>query len=386
MRAIVADANISSAVAGLRALGRAGIHTLAVGPTRAAPGLWSRWATERAVCPDPVARPGAFAEALGDLIDRSDPGFVYPGREETVDAVLDGTTDQLGGALSPYPDADATRRIRDKRLLPELAAAGGLSAPRTRAHLRGAELRAVVTDFPVVIKPAAPGGALRTFCLVGCEADLDRVVAQVAPEDRLLMQEHVSGSQVGLAVVIDGGGRVVERFQHAVIRTSPAEGGGTSLAVSMAPDQSLVISVARILHEAGYSGFAHLDLVASARGFCVLDINPRFYTSLPLATYCGVNLPAAWHRVLLGQSRAASSPYQSDVRYRSLDADLRSLRGRYQPLRGQRAGALWDRRDPLASALMAGRIIASQGSTMVAGRTARVSTRTRRLSFGRAAP
>ncbi len=376
MRAIVADANLSSAVAGLRALGRAGIPTVAVGPTRSAPGLWSRWATERAVCPDPVTRPDAFAEALGDLIDGSDPGFVYPGREETVDALLDATADQLRDARSPYPDADATRRIRDKRLLPELAGVSGLVAPATRAHVTGAELRDAVTELPVVVKPAAPGGALRTFCLVECEADLDRVAAKVAPEDQLLIQEHVPGSQVALALVVDGGGRVVERFQHAVLRTYPAEGGGTSLAVSMAPDEELVAGAAHMLHQAGYSGFAHLDLVTARGGFCLLDVNPRFYTSLPLATHCGVNLPEAWHRVLLGDTSATNRPYRSGVGYRWLDADVRSL-GRYQRARGGGAGALWDPTDPLPSALMAGRVAVFDGGRALARRGAkRLSART----------
>jgi predicted ATP-grasp superfamily ATP-dependent carboligase len=100
---------------------------------------------------------------------------------------------------------------------------------------------------------------------------------------------------------------------------------------------------------------AQVDLVHVASGYQVLDVNPRYYVSLPLATRCGVNLPAAWHDVVRGQVSGGPSEYRLGMRYRWLEADLTVLRHRWRPLLGPRAGALWDARDPIPGLVMGAR-------------------------------
>jgi hypothetical protein len=67
--ALVTDAHLRSVVAGMRALGRAGIDVLAVAPSRWAAGLWSRYAMSRFVRPDVCEHPDAFLDALAELAD-----------------------------------------------------------------------------------------------------------------------------------------------------------------------------------------------------------------------------------------------------------------------------------------------------------------------------
>jgi hypothetical protein len=90
---------------------------------------------------------------------------------------------------------------------------------------------------------------------------------------------------------------------------------------------------------------------------CVLiDINPRFYGSMPLALAAGVNLPAAWHGVATGDPRPALGDYRLGLRFRWLEGNLLAA-GRGGGVRalidggfGRRAGAVWSADDPLASA------------------------------------
>ena len=55
----------------------------------------------------------------------------------------------------------------------------------------------------------------------------------------------------------------------------------------------------------GFGGLAQLQFVQAPGGApALIDVNPRFYGSLPLALACGVNLPDAWHALVSGADAA----------------------------------------------------------------------------------
>jgi len=74
----------------------------------------------------------------------------------------------------------------------------------------------------------------------------------------------------------------------------------------------------------GYFGLAQLDFLVTADGPKLIDVNPRFYASLPLALACEVNLPAAWHAVVTGTRPPTERLYPVGVSYSSLEANLAS--------------------------------------------------------------
>ncbi|MGI8596952.1 MAG: ATP-grasp domain-containing protein [Thermoleophilaceae bacterium] len=248
--------------------------------------------------------------------------------------------------------------LRDKRGLASLARAAGLSTPPHPVAAQAAELARASPRGPWVVKPARPGGALASARLGTSADELHAVVGPLPATEPLLLQERARGRQVSVALVLDREGRVTARFQHLVRRTWPLDGGATALAVGVAPDEELVEGVARLLREAGYWGFAQLDIVESSTGPMPIDANPRFYTSLPLATASGVNLPAAWHAAVTGHPIPGPRPYRTGVTYRWLEADVstlarRSPRATLRPARRPSAGAIWASGDPLPSALLA---------------------------------
>jgi len=69
--ALVADAHLPSAVAGLRGLGRAGIEVSVLGPHRGAAGLWSRYARQRAIAPCPEKQRDRFVSETSDFLTRT---------------------------------------------------------------------------------------------------------------------------------------------------------------------------------------------------------------------------------------------------------------------------------------------------------------------------
>lgn len=354
------DAHVASAVSGLRGLGRAGHRVLAVGPSRTAGGLWSRYAAEDAVAPSAVDEPAAFAAAVSRLaLERGSP-IVYPGGEAALSALTDDALELPRRPRLPYPpDLQGTlSRIRDKRMLPKLAAPAELRTATTLLEGRPDHLLAEEVPFPCVVKPAMPGGELGSARVIESQFALRELLDGLDSEAPLLVQERVTGPLVVLAVVVGSDGAPVARFQQRVHRTWPAEAGTSTLAVSVPPDDELVEQATSMLVATGYWGLAQLDFVLSDTGPVLIDVNPRFYTSLPLALACGVNLPAAWHAVAVGRGSPQPHAYRVGVTYRWLEGDLTAaVRGNLGVLRRRsprpRAGAMWASDDPVASTMLA---------------------------------
>ena len=343
MDALVADAHHPNAVAGIRALGRAGVRVVAHGPERLSAGRWSRFAS------------GRERGDLGAAAARCGPVVVYPGHEPTIEELL--AMPAAAGVVLPW-SPDSLRALRAKRALPALAAGHGLAPPATLFDGTAAELPLADLPLPVVVKPAAGVGELPTARVARTRSELLELAAGLPRDEPVLAQELVRGRLLSLALVLDREGCVVARFQEEATRTWPLEAGSFAATVSVEPDERLVAAAGAMLARAGYWGLAQLDLVRAGGATLLLDVNPRFYFCMPLALACGVNLPAAWHAVVEGRPAGSPGDYPTGVRYRWLAGDLYAARHGH-PARllrpGPRAAAhtMWAADDPLPSALLA---------------------------------
>lgn len=365
--ALVPDAHLNAAVAGIRGLGLGGMRVMALGPSWFSPGLWSRYTAARAAGPSVVTAPSALGARIGRLAADHGPLVVYPSREETIDLMLSASWE---GVLLPFPGNEVLHRVRDKACLEQTAAAAGLATPGSLFEGTAAELAGRRFGWPVVVKPAQPVSALKTARLANDEEQLQRLVQGVPAEERLLVQERVNGPLVSVELVIDREGRLVARFQQVTRRTWPSAAGSIALATSVEPDEGLVSRTAAMLAELGYWGLAQVDFVETASGYTLLDVNPRFYRCLPLAVACGTNLPALWHAVAVGRPVGSPGTYRTGMTYRWLEADfVAAARGAPARLfeRAPRpsTGAAWASGDPLPGVLLSFSAVASRVMRML---------------------
>ncbi|MGH2978373.1 MAG: ATP-grasp domain-containing protein [Solirubrobacterales bacterium] len=370
--ALVPDAHLNAAVAGIRGLGLGGMHVMALGPSWFSPGLWSRHTAARAVGPGVVAAPSVLGDRIARLAADHGPLVVYPSREETIDLMLSARG--WDGVVLPFPGADVLLQVRDKSRLEQTAAAAGLQTPAALFEGTAAELTGRRFRWPVVVKPARPVSALKTARLAGDREGLERLLQSVPPEEPLLVQERVRGPLVSVELVIDREGRLVARFQQVTRRTWPSAAGSIALATSVEPDEALVSRTAAMLAELGYWGLAQVDFVETASGFSLLDVNPRFYRCLPLAVACGTNLPALWHAVAVGRPVGAPGAYRTGMTYRWLEADfVAAARGTparlFERAPSPSTGAAWAQGDPLPGVLLSLSAVASRVPRMLHGRS-----------------
>jgi hypothetical protein len=366
--ALVPDAHLNAAVAGIRGLGLGGMRVLALGPSWVSSGLWSRHAAARAVGPSVVTAPGALGDRIARLAADHGPVVVYPSREETIDLML--SRSDWKSAVLPFPGGEVMRQVRDKSLLERTAAEAGLKTPLSRYEGSAAELAERRFLWPVVVKPARPVSALKTARLARAEDELRWLLRGVPPQEHLIIQERVLGPLVSIELVIDREGRLVARFQQVTTRTWPSAAGSIALATSVEPDEGLVSRTAAMLAEIGYWGLAQVDFVETPEGHVLLDVNPRFYRCLPLAVACGTNLPALWHAVAVGRPVGSPGTYRIGMTYRWLEADLvAAARGAparlFERTPHPRTGAAWASGDPLPGVLLSLSAVASRATRML---------------------
>lgn len=377
MDALVTDAQIPGAVAGIRGLGRSGREVLALGPRWSAAGLWSSHASGRAVGPDVDDDPAGFVARVAELAAAHGPLVVYPGREASIDPLLAAWPPLPSEAILPYPHREAVLATQDKGRFGEFARAAGLRTPETLFEGTAGELAERSVRLPAVVKPGAAGGELRSPRRVSSRVELGELAGALPREEALLIQEQAVGPLGAVDLVVDREGRLVQRFQYTTRRTFPPAAGPPSLAVGVAPDELLCARAARMLAEAGYHGLAEIQYVDTPRGATVIDVNARFFGMLPLALASGVNLPAAWHALATGEQPPPLTAYRAGITYRWLEAELTAaLRGAPELLTQRaprpRTGAMWADDDPRGSALLAVEVVSSRVRRRLPARLMRV--------------
>lgn len=315
----------------MRELGERGVHIVAAGRDAHSIGRHSRH------CDDFVQIDGPLSRWL--------PATVAAHGAAAVLAISEGDLVELAamkGALPGCavlcPDPGPLRTVLDKRATLAFAADLGLSVPTSWQPEQGEDLAQVAAGiaYPVAVKWADPGGIARTLESHGIA--LEKV--EYADDDCELLAILSKYSAIGAYPLVQSwcpgyglcqmlfmqDGRATRRFQHRRVREWPPTGGVssfcTAVPLSFHADQMRLSEA--LLRAIGWSGPAMVEYrydPATGR-YWLMEINGRFWGSLPLAYHSGVHF--AWESYARGIGRASAEPQppyrQRSARYAIPDA------------------------------------------------------------------
>ncbi len=365
--AVVLQASGPNALGIIRSLGRQGIPVVATDRSPGALGMLSRYARPH-VMRDPVDDPAGFVadlEALGRALPA--PGVLFPTHDEAIEAI--GPHEAMLGAWfrMPWSPWEHLAPFLDKSAQHAAARRIGFPVPATVEPADEGDVRAAIGQmrFPVVLKPRVnPAGFKATF---------GRQVLQADDADELLRQwDRAAPHLPQVSEVIPGGddhlwtlgsyrdaqGRPLASFTGHKLRQWPA-GFGTARAAEAWWDPSLAARGHALLDEMGFHGISQVEVKRDARDGrdYLIEVNPRSWLWISLATHCGVNIPEAAFLDAAGRPRTWPEGHRSDVRWvlsaRHLPATAGELRrGRWgrsaavQSLRPPVIDAVWSLSDP----------------------------------------
>jgi len=297
---LVPGVTAPSSVTCVRSLGRRGISTVVGSEAAQTPARSSRYCDEFVGLPDPADDLTAYAEALVTIAQRKDVRTIIPVREEDIYALARVKTTIAEEIATPWPDFDTLRRVQDRTELFAAAEAAGVAAPETALVDEWDDW-----DREVIIKPrytvAAPAylGQTAAQYEIGTTSyhdpgtPADPIALRDAHGHVPLVQEYVAGPhEYGFFALYDHG-EPVATFQHRQRRTYKYAGGPSAYRESVAIP-ALDTAGRALLDHLDWHGLAMVELLRDpdTGEFKLMEVNPRFWSSLPFTVQAGVDFPA----------------------------------------------------------------------------------------------
>ena len=309
----------------IRDLGRHGYRVIGIGRSAGAIGGASRYCHYHAV------RAGggeALVAQMLDLAARYEATVLLAISESDLLDLNDHRAALEARLAVLTPDAAALDKVLDKAVCQAEAAAVGIRVPRTLqiANLEELAVASRELTFPVVLKWADPnlvGDRLRAAGLDVIKAEFaldgDELRSKLAPYGDLgifpMVQEYCPGHGLGQMFLARDGEALLE-FQHERLHEWPPEGGGSTLCRSVPltehADQRALSRA--LLQRLKWTGVAMVEyrFDPATKSYVFMEINGRFWGSLPLAISAGVPFASGLVAALGGPDRALppQAPYR----------------------------------------------------------------------------
>jgi predicted ATP-grasp superfamily ATP-dependent carboligase len=324
VKVLVTDGANRVALAVVRALGRAGAEVAVVEQERFAQktpaSFRSRFVSRHDVIPT-LGDDGAFLAALAERAAGYD--IVLPVSTNVVLACA-ARRESIPARL-PVPALAKLRRANDKSAALAVARKVGVPIPVTYAPEDDEELEGVIARLrlPAVVKLRDDAGTVlepgQRYAVARSADDVRRAYRSLqAFKPFPLIQEKVEGPGYGVGVLAEEG-RVLAAFAHRRVREYPVSGGPSTVCVSVVDDR-LTGYAASVIGELGWTGVAMVEFKKDD-DYRLMEVNPRFWGSMPLATRAGVNFPHLLCRRAMGEEVGAVPSYEAGVKLRFLPLD-----------------------------------------------------------------
>jgi len=308
--AVVVSNQAPAAVAFVRSLGRRGVETIAAGERQQTPAVASRYFDEAVELPDPFTDLLAYRDALLALAERSSVRTIVPVREPDVYVLAKYRASFGDHVATLWPDAETLERAHDRVALADAARAAGVAVPETElltAVDSWTDRRIVKARYGFLadryvddIEPATARqmGATR-YVDPGVPPDVDAVVEEMGHVP--IVQEYVEGTEYTIRALYDRGERVLSTGK--ALRRGMKYPRGPSVYHEAVDIPELEAAGTAVLDELDWHGPASVGFIRDAETgtFKLLEINPRFWASLPCDS-----TPGSTTRTTTGSWRRAS--------------------------------------------------------------------------------
>ncbi|MFD1586959.1 ATP-grasp domain-containing protein [Halorientalis brevis] len=333
-----------SGLAVVRSLGQRGLSVVAGGPSHPTLGMLSRFSDGQYVHPDPRTDREAFLDHLLSYLRDEDHDFVF-GPTDWMTYLLSKHGDEIErtGTQVAVEDWDTFREVFDKARLFERLADTDVPCPETHAPSSLDEVEAVASEisYPAVVKPRSKTcwsdqGQCQTVLVEDQNyadtptelIDTYRTVLEETPDGdewAPLVQEYVPG-QTTTTVVLADDGTVRAHFQERRLRTVPPSGGSSAL-LSVVDDPEMLRYAERVIETFDWTGPAQVEFMERPDGeYVLIEVNGRYWGSLPFAINCGVDFPWLHYRQLRGETVRHDGNYRTDVIQRRSAQDIKWFR------------------------------------------------------------
>jgi predicted ATP-grasp superfamily ATP-dependent carboligase len=156
-----------------------------------------------------------------------------------------------------------------------------------------------------------------------------------------ILQEFISAPGYGVSALFNHG-EMKAKFTHRRLRERSPKGGPSTLRESI--NLPILEEYAeRLLRHVGHHGVAMVEFKYDAATGKVwfLEVNPRWWGSLALATQSGVDFPVLIHQMIHEEISSPQPEYRTGVKVRWLLGDLLAIRNQFLAGQMPRLNSFW---------------------------------------------
>ena len=358
-QALVFGGDTLSFLAVIRSLGRKGVCVHVAGAVATSPTLRSRYVHKVHHLPSFDQSRDSWCEALQAILATCQFDIVIPCDDPHILRFLYYTSKYgavKGLELLPVSILEVTS---SKQRSLELAQNLGIPVANSHLVTSQAELASVLGAIrpPVVLKPLTSFDARdtahrREVRKAFTHADAAAIGAALLEHGAIQIQENFVGTGTGVEFLASNG-RILCAFQHIRLH-EPLHGGGSSYRKSIPLDHRMLRSTEALVQALRYDGAGMVEFKWNLRtdAYVFVEINARFWGSLPLAIASGADFPWFLYRYRTEGDTSFPRSFEIGVCCRNLTLDFDWLK----------ANARNSRSDPLLATKPWPNVVAELGS------------------------
>jgi predicted ATP-grasp superfamily ATP-dependent carboligase len=311
-RVFVTDGAERTSLAIARSLGRAGIEVHCGESHRFSTTALSKYCKKSFIYPDPQADCRRFIAWLEEILSSNDYDAIYSSREVTTVPISYHKKRLEAYTRVPFPDYPLLLMAHDKGKTFQFAKMCGIPIPETYVPEDPRDLEGIARslEYPAVVKsrrktiwkgnsPSMLKVTERNY--VHSPEELLQISQEIERRSGIMpiVQEFIPGEGFGVEVLMNNGDpRAI--FMHRRLREYPITGGASTLRESIA-DQEMQDVALRLMKRLRWHGVAMVEFKRDDRDGMpkLMEINGRFWGSLPLSIAAGVDFPYLLHQMVM---------------------------------------------------------------------------------------
>lgn len=240
---------------------------------------------------------------------------------------------EFAGRVCLMPD-DVYRAFFSKEETYALACRLGVPLPGQVVASTLEQVREAAERFgyPIVLKPKASASKTNPLTRQAVvklrrAEDLETIAAPMLSSAGILVQQNFPGIGIGVEVLARDG-QILTAFQHERVH-EPLKGGGSSYRKSVPLDNGMLDATRRLMEAVRYTGVAMVEFKYNpqTRLWVLIEINARFWGSLPLSIAAGLDFPRYLYEMLCRGRTEFPRRYRVNLYARHWSSDLQWMLG-----------------------------------------------------------
>ena len=251
---------------------------------------------------------------------------IFPVSTNTILAVMKKAPPEILSKCL-LPSNETFKKANDKASVIEIAEKVGVRFPETRLYPHDNMPESGNIRLPAVLKFLDDEGLflepVQRYEIVRSEDETKKAWSKLASFGKdIVVQDYIQGAAHGWSAIYGSNGKMLAGIGHRRLREYPISGGPSTYCESV-KDEQLETAGKKILDYIGWIGPAMVEFKLDKKDgkFKILEINPRYWGSLPLARFAGLNLPYLHYQALTGDADLDSLGYRekTKIKFKAID-------------------------------------------------------------------